>query len=134
MGLFSAKCKCRKPILPTFNTHQINAWMSDCVAIYSDGKIVRGYYDGYGRLYDYDENIVAGEDRFSEPDENGHIQRIIVTEPVCTFTDNNDGPTVYHYACWVKRGSPTKYKGQSPWAPDQGHFFDPGKYDIPEPV
>ena len=121
MGLFSALCNgCKNPILPTFNTEVINAWMSDCVAIYSDGTRVRGFYDGYGRLDNEDGDCVAG-------DEDGSV------EPVCCWTSNNDGPTVWHAACWYNAGQPKRYEGQSAHAPDQGHFFDEGTYYIPEP-
>lgn len=134
MGLFSAECTgCHNPILPTFNTGGINDWMHDCVAIFSDGRLVRGAYDGYGCLFDDDENCVAGERAYTEPDAEGRMKMIVVSEPVCTWTEHNDGATVWHHACWQASGSPTDYRGQSPSAPDQGHFFEQGVYDIPEP-
>lgn len=92
-----------------------------------------GAYDGYGRLHDDNGVIVAGERGYTEPDEHGHITMYTITEPVCAWTENNDGPTVWHHTCWLLAGSPGDYRGQSANAADQGHFFEEGTYDIPEP-
>ena len=134
MGLFSSDCQgCGHPLLKIESTSAINEWMNDVVAIRRDGTMVRGFYDGYGGLYDDDENMVAGERAYSEPDADGNIQMIVVSEPVSGWFDGNDGPTVWHHACWRFAGSPAEYRGQSKSSDDQGHFFDDGDHDMAEP-
>lgn len=41
--------------------------------------------------------------------------------------------TVWHRACWKRAGCPMEYQGESPYAPDQGYFFNDGDHDMPEP-
>lgn len=113
MGLFSADCEsCGNPILATFNVDRINRWMSEGVSIGNDGSVVIGIYDGYGTLTNK-----TGE----------HEGRVGI------WTKDKSGPTVWHRACWKVAGSPRDYRGESRSSDDQGHFFDEGTYDIPEP-
>ena len=114
MGLFSANCEqCSNPILPTFNTSEINDWMSLGVAVAKNGHVTLGRYDGYGRLEDLD--------------------GVVHDAGVGGWTADKSGPAVWHYACWQIAGSPTEWRGESASSPDQGHFFEEGTYDIPEP-
>ncbi|ORB77100.1 hypothetical protein [Mycobacterium timonense] len=56
MGFFSADCiGCGHPLLSIQATNKVNAWMNWGVAITPDGSILKGRYDGYGRLdcYEY---------------------------------------------------------------------------------
>lgn len=108
MGFFSSLCEgCHHPLLSPMAVDATNAWMSHGVAIGPGGSITAGVYDGYGR--------------FTDP----------VTEAQC-------GPaleqaTVWHRACWREAGEPLDYRGESPYAPDQGWFFEDGAHDLPEP-
>jgi hypothetical protein len=55
MGFFSWDCEvCGHPLLSPYASESINDWMCDGVAIESDGSILRGEYDGYGRLNDHE--------------------------------------------------------------------------------
>ena len=60
MGFFSWNCKaCGHPMLSSYVTDEHNEWMSDVVVLAEDGSVLKGEYDGYGRVgeheYDYDE-------------------------------------------------------------------------------
>jgi hypothetical protein len=60
MGFFSANCQeCGHPLLSVAATGEINGWMNRGVAITRGGSIIRGCYDGYGRLDSFDD--VVGE-------------------------------------------------------------------------
>jgi hypothetical protein len=55
MGFFSWDCEvCGHPLLSEYVITDKNAWMNDAVALESDGSVLHGSYDGYGRLDDYD--------------------------------------------------------------------------------
>lgn len=55
MGFFSSDCEgCGHPLLSPAATTRINAWMNRGVSILPNGSIMRGDYDGYGRLGDVD--------------------------------------------------------------------------------
>jgi hypothetical protein len=51
MGFFSADCvHCAHPLLSTYASNEINAWMMHAVAITANGSVLVGQYDGYGRI------------------------------------------------------------------------------------
>jgi len=55
MGFFSWDCKvCGHPLLCQDATEDKNEWMTQGVALIADGSILKGEYDGYGRLDEYD--------------------------------------------------------------------------------
>lgn len=108
MGFFSSNCKgCGHPLLGLGATESINVWMNNGVAIAPDGSILKGGYDGYGRL--------DGSDFGDQP-------------------AVGDNTTVWHQACWRVAGSPTDYRGPSEHAADQGWFFEDGAHDMAEPT
>jgi hypothetical protein len=102
MGFFSQLCEgCEHPALSVYATNTINDWMQHVVVILPNGSIIKGDYDGYGRVDGFED--VVGFDN-----------------------------TVWHLACWKQYGSPTDYRGESGFAPDQGYFFDT-EHDMEEP-
>jgi len=104
MGFFSAKCMdCQHPLLSIYATNPVNDWMQHAVVITPNGSILKGVYDGYGRVDDFD-YAVGGEPN-----------------------------TVWHLACWKVAGSPTDYRGEAAYAEDQGYFFDDGTHNMEEP-
>lgn len=106
MGFFSQNCEgCGHPLLSVHAVNQINQWMVNVVAISPSGSIVRGEYDGYGRVID------------------GNI-----THDCAVGYDS----TTWHEACWLMAGRPSEYTGQSDWASDQGFFFT-DEHDMAEP-
>jgi hypothetical protein len=110
MGLFSWDCKeCEHPMLSEYATNNINQWMNDVVVIESDGSILKGAYDGYGRV--------------------GELE---ITFGICGHEFTNE-PCCYHNACWENAGEPTEYK-PSQGSNDQGYFFDEGEHDMEEPT
>ena len=110
MGLFSWDCnECGHPMLSEYATNRKNDWMNDVVVIESNGGILKGSYDGYGRVDTRD--ITFGI--------SGH-----------EFTDE---PCCYHSACWEKAGEPTEYKPSQSSA-DQGYFFDEGDHNMECPL
>ena len=95
MGFFSWNCRvCGKSVRSTYSTDESDAWMREVVAIESDGSIVRGEYDGYGR--------VGFHELVYSPNE----------------------PDLYHRRCYEQAGTPTKYQGGSHPARDQGFFIE----------
>lgn len=105
MGFFSADCEgCGHPLLSDHATNEINAWMTDGVAILPNGSVIIGAYDGYGRL-DGIEDAQIGY-----------------------------GATVWHEPCWRVAGEPRIYLGESRSSEDQGWFFDDPTHDMPEPT
>ncbi|HVT77938.1 MAG TPA: hypothetical protein VHD87_12970 [Acidimicrobiales bacterium] len=72
-----------------------NAWMNDAVVLLPNGSIIRGSYDGYGRLS-------AGE-----------------VEVENAVYDNQ----VFHFRCWEAAGRPTEFTAPSRHSVDQGWFF-----------
>ena len=110
MGLFSWDCEgCGHSLLkPDSTDYGVNAWMTNTVAVLKSGKIVEGFYDGYGRL---------------TPNRREAIE-FDKTNAVSINPDTRDSsPTVYHRACWELLGQPDAYKGPSQSSDDQGHFF-----------
>ena len=103
MGFHSYCCHgCGHPLLHN-NFNPTNAWMTQGVAVTVAGSVIRGGYDGYGRL--------------------GGL----------SILDQGDKPDVYHQACWEMLGKPTDYKGGSASARDQGYFFGPKAHNMPRP-
>jgi hypothetical protein len=103
MGFFSWDCiTCGHPLLSEWAVNKINEWMEDVVVIESNGNILKGFYDGYGRVVDREEN---GERILNQYD-----------------TDQKD-PEAYHKACWEVSGSPTTFSKSSLGSDDQGFFF-----------
>lgn len=107
MGFFSWNCKyCGHPLLCAQATNEENKWMNKGVALSPDGSIVKGEYDGYGRLESYD-----------------------------SFEcELNDPVEVYHEACWEAAGRPTEYSENSECSVDQGWFFDEGVHTFSVPT
>lgn len=119
MGMFSYKCKaCGHPMLSNWSTHNGNQhvpstlWMSDCVAVLPNGSILKGEYNGYGEVDNFEEG------------------------------DYGEIAAWWHRACWEACGSPDHLKaipfsgiaaGSSDSAPDQGYFFDGGEHDMEKP-
>jgi uncharacterized OB-fold protein len=104
MGFFSTDCKgCGHPLLNKEVTNETNAWMSKGIAIFRDGEVAKGSYDGYGRL-----------GRF---DSEGGL----------------DEATVLHEACHEVLGGSLKFAGHSQSSDDQGYFFDEGAHDFADP-
>ena len=108
MGFFSWKCKaCGHSIISGHSSNTINEWMIKAVAILPDGTILKGEYDGYGRIEDENRNV----------------------SPVYPAGE----PQCYHRACWELSGRPEKYTGKSDNALDQGFFFN-NEHDIEDPT
>jgi len=60
MGMFTWDCKlCGHPLLARECTNDVNVWMNNGVAILSDGSVINGQYDGYGRLDDIEINYIG---------------------------------------------------------------------------
>lgn len=110
MGFFSWDCReCGHPMLSKYATNHINNWMRDVVVVEHDGNVVKGEYDGYGR--------VGGRELRYGPWEDGTL----LNEPGC-----------WHKACWELAGKPTDYE-PSPMSEDQGYFFD-DEHDMEQPT
>jgi len=88
MGFFSWECKCCGESMK-----EGRAWMGDVVIVGDDHSVVRGRYDGYGRV-----ESRMGEVEIVEAD--GHF-------------------ACYHAACYKIAGKP-EYTGPSGSANDQG--------------
>ena len=112
MGFFSWNCNgCGHPMLNPYSVNGIYSWMANVVVIEGGSKtLLRGEYDGYGRVDDRDIQLGPWKD-------NSNLEN----EPCC-----------YHDACWVKAGEPTEYI-PSTHAEDQGYFFD-DEHDIEPPT
>jgi hypothetical protein len=104
MGFFSWNCKaCGHSILSHHAIESNNEWMTRAVILNSDGEIMRGEYDGYGRCGSYDYNESCGD------------------------------PEMYHEACWEVIGKPTEFTGASESSRDQGYFFDDNVHNVHPP-
>jgi len=104
MGFFSWNCKvCGHPMLSHYAINEKNAWMNNVVVIEPDGSILKGEYDGYGRV-------------------NGREMGLGGNNAEC-----------YHRACWEKAGKPIDYTEGSESAADQGYFFDDPAHDMDPP-
>jgi hypothetical protein len=108
MGMYSQRCQgiCGgREIFAAALAEPTEEWMTHAVVITPSGSILRGTYDGYGRV-------------------DGREDAIGV--------DNN---TVYHEACWELAGKPTAHVGASRGhAFMQGGIFElPDGYAVPDP-
>jgi hypothetical protein len=106
MGLFSWECKrCSHPLLWDRATDDdgTNTWMSHAVALFPNGSVLVGDYDGYGRI--------GGA-------EIGEL---------------GDEAETYHKACWEVAGKPTTFTEASRSAQDQGWFFEDGEHSMADP-
>jgi hypothetical protein len=53
MGFYSWDCEvCGHPLISAYALEDKNAWMNQGVALFEDGSVMKGEYDGYGRLND----------------------------------------------------------------------------------
>lgn len=58
MGLFSYLCEgCQVSIKAPFGLKKKHAWMNECVAVLENGSILKGEYDGYGKVDGIDLNL-----------------------------------------------------------------------------
>jgi len=98
MGFFSWDCKkCGKSMRSSCVAG--DDLLSKVIVLEKDGSILKGEYDGYGRvLTEYNEH---------EIDFHGD------EEPEC-----------YHQHCWEEAGKPTKWSESSECSYDQGFFID----------
>ena len=96
-------------MLSEYATNDVNQWMNDVVVIEHNSGILKGSYDGYGRVGCVDIRFgIAGYE--------------FTNEPCC-----------YHSACWEKAGEPSKYS-PSQGSDDQGYFFDEGDHNMECPL
>jgi hypothetical protein len=96
VGFFSQECiECGDSVIAPYDMPKGMEWQNRAVCITPEGDIMSGLYDGYG-------NVGAGYDRY----------------------DIGENNTVYHWACWEAAGNPTRYRGPSDRAGDQGYFYD----------
>lgn len=99
MGFFSWNCPgCGKSARIPYTNSGHHKWMTKVVAVYKDGSIMKGEYDGYGRI----------DERDLDPGARGAMK-------------GKYGFALWHQACWDHAGQP-KYKEDSTSAQDQGHF------------
>jgi len=96
MGCFSWNCRCGHSVMNPYVTEK--AWLNDAVLLLSDGSVIKGHYDGYGRIETSDGGV------FEVPWEDSGFE-------------------IYHVKCWEAAGKPS-YERSSPSAMGQGHFFD----------
>lgn len=107
MGFFSWQCKaCDVSVISSWASCPVTEWQTDCVAIFENGDVIKGEYDGYGRmLTDYGEIELHYSGNFA----------------------------LYHRACWEAAGRPTDFTEASRGAHDQGFFFDDASHDFAPP-
>ena len=80
------------------------------MAVFENGDVVKGEYDGYGRILT-DHGEVDGEVELGYEGEFA----------------------LYHRACWDHAGCPTKFTAASKHAGDSGFFFDDSSHDFAPP-
>ena len=94
MGFFSWNCRgCGHSIRNPYAINTESAWMGEVVYLESDGSVIKGDYDGYGRIELLGGGILELESHY-----------------VC----------LYHRACYNIL-KPSKVENSNS-APDQGHF------------
>ena len=55
MGFFSQLCEgCQHPLLSIYASNHVNDWMRQAVVITPSGSLIKGEYDGYGRVDGHD--------------------------------------------------------------------------------
>ena len=117
MGFFSWDCRgCGHPMLSEYATNHINNWMRDVVVVEHDGNIVKGEYDGYGRVF-FNGGWEGHELKYGPWVDNSTC----LNEPGC-----------WHKACWELAGKPTDYE-PSAMSDDQGFFFE-DEHDMEQPT
>lgn len=101
MGFFSWDCPCcQNSVRSRAATTPESAWMSDAVAVFEGGTILKGEYTGYGQVGDGDYELDYGQDF-----------------------------ALYHAACYALAGKPAFTEPSRP-SYDQGYFvgdYDPTK-------
>jgi len=108
MGFFSWDCReCGHPMLSQWSINNTNNWMQHVVVIDSSGVVLKGIYDGYGRVVPISDESTAGY-RINNGLLDGGYQ-----DPEC-----------WHRACWEIAGKPTEYTEPSTSPRDQGFFFE----------
>ena len=96
MGFFSWNCRgCNESIKAPYDLPEAIEWQNDIVALRVGSGLLRGRYDGYGRV-----QTDAG----------------LVALP-------HEGAECWHFRCWEGAGSPKSYTAASPDAEDQGFFY-----------
>jgi len=50
VGFFSWDCKCGHPLLSNYVTNEVNGWMNQVVVLEPSGCLLKGDYDGYGKV------------------------------------------------------------------------------------
>lgn len=115
MGFFSWECPvCNKSIRSHWATDDKK--MQECVVLWDDGTYSQGFYDGYGRLKDKNDNLIVDMSerqpaRFGEED-----------------FDLDREHKMYHKSCWSQVGCPDFNHGRwSRYADDQGFFLEEGE-------
>lgn len=89
MGFFSWDCRgCGHPMLSKWSINKTNGWMQDVVVIQSDGLVLEGLYDGYGRV------ISHFKPHTPEPIKNEAL------------TKGYGDPECWHRACWELSDGP----------------------------
>jgi hypothetical protein len=105
MGFYSWNCnECGVSVISAYARCPVTSWQMDCVAVFENGDVIKGEYDGYGRiLSDHGEFELYGD-----------------------FA-------LYHRACWEAAGCPTKFTEAAKGAGDQGFFFSDASHDFAPP-
>jgi hypothetical protein len=103
-------------MLSEYATNHINNWMRDVVVVEHDGNIVKGEYDGYGRVF-FNGGWEGHELKYGPWVDNSTC----LNEPGC-----------WHKACWELAGKPTDYE-PSAMSDDQGFFFE-DEHDMEQPT
>ncbi len=115
MGFFSYNCRCcDRALISRYGLDNVpngneQSWLEKGVAVYSDGRIVTGLYNGYGTLQTRAQQQESDKAPIRQ---NGHH-----------MWREEEVPSVYHEECWRNAGCPTQYEPSSR-AECQGYFFD----------
>ena len=105
-------------------------WMSDVVALMPEG-IVRGIYDGYGRIIVHESEEIEQERlqtmllmQDANPTDFDKYQKLreAFEKGEKITIPHGDPARFYHYDCWTLTGSPKVAKKASRRADDQGFF------------
>ena len=125
MGFSSFNCRCcNRPLVSRYGLEHLpnkdqQSWLERCVAVYSDGRIISGLYDGYGTI----QTRAQQQESIKDPLKcDGH-----------NMYDEQEAPCVYHEECWRNAGCPTKYEPSSR-AECQGYFFDDDEMSKAKPA
>lgn len=120
MGFFSWNCKgCGESVKAPYEIPKALAWQNKMVAILPEGSVLKGDYDGYGRI-------------------DAHASSSTPKDPVtvtCTLPCwGEQQPQVWHARCHVDAGEPCEYEeptvaecrpaDQGYWYPKEGECVD----------